>query len=420
MTDEEKAAAAAAAPDIKALAEDLKKATSEVQTFAKKAEAEIKSLGKMTEETKAGADKALTEMNAKVGKIIEDMATAEQKANGRLVEMEQRMARRGGGQVEEMKSLGQIVIESEQVKAMAGAPRGARAHVTIERKNITSAPATVGTGVSPTTSLVVPQREPIVGIPLRRIVVRDLITPGQTTSSNIEYPVESGPFDPKAAVVSEGVTKPYSGLKFDLKSAPVRTIAALMKASRQILDDAPQLSSYIDGRLRYELEYVEEGELLLGDGTGQHLHGLVPQATAYSGAFSISGETAIDRLRLASLQATLALYPATGYVLHPTDWAVIETLKDGLGRYIIGNPQGSITKMLWGLPVVDTQAMTVHHFLTGAFRLGAQIFDRMSIEVLISTENDKDFEMNLISIRGEERLALAVYRPAAFVTGTLP
>ena len=50
--------------------------------------------------------------------------------------------------------------------------------------------------------------------------------------------------------------------------------------------------------------------------------------------------------------------------------------------------------------------------------MGAQIFDRMAVEVLISTENDKDIEKNMATIRAEERLALAVYRPEAFVTGS--
>ena len=63
--------------------------------------------------------------------------------------------------------------------------------------------------------------------------------------------------------------------------------------------------------------------------------------------------------------------------------------------------------------------MTVNNFLSGAFRLGAQIFDRMAIEVLISTEDQDNFARNMISIRGEERLALAVYRPSAFITGVL-
>ena len=93
--------------------------------------------------------------------------------------------------------------------------------------------------------------------------------------------------------------------------------------------------------------------------------------------------------------------------------------KDGENRYIIGKPQEGTSPRLWNLPVVETQAIVQGQFLTGAFSLAAQIFDRMGIEVLVSTENDKDFENNMVTIRAEERLAFAVYRPEAFVTGPL-
>ncbi|ELR5846176.1 phage major capsid protein, partial [Salmonella enterica] len=65
----------------------------------------------------------------------------------------------------------------------------------------------------------------------------------------------------------------------------------------------------------------------------------------------------------------------------------------------------------------ETQAMTQNNFLTGAFSMAAQIFDRMEIEVLLSTENEDDFVKNMVTIRAEERLAMTVYRPEAFVTG---
>jgi HK97 family phage major capsid protein len=59
-------------------------------------------------------------------------------------------------------------------------------------------------------------------------------------------------------------------------------------------------------------------------------------------------------------------------------------------------------------------------FLTGAFQQGAQLFDREDANVVISTENVDDFEKNMISIRCEERAGLAVYRPEAFIYGSLP
>jgi HK97 family phage major capsid protein len=392
--------------EFKNLTIDLKKATDEVKTFAEKVTAEMKNLGVATEETKANADKALSTMN--------ELST-------RLSDVEQKVARRGGGDgPTQGKSLGQHVVDDAGVKALLQQKNG-QARLTIELKDILSGGGTWGAGVSPSNSLVIADRQPLIMPPMRQLVVRDLITPGSTSSNAIEYPVETdNPAVTGAAVVSEGTLKPQSNITFDLKSTPVRTIAHYMKASRQIMDDVPQLQSYIDGRLRYGLGYVEETELLYGDGTGQHIFGIIPQATAYSAAFTPTSVQAIDVLRLAALQATLALYPATGYVLHPTDWAKIELTKDTMNRYIVGDPQNQIAARLWTLPVVQTPAMQVSRFLTGAFRLGAQIFDRMSIEVLISTEDQDNFVRNMITIRAEERLALAVYRPAAFIYGTLP
>ncbi|WP_307959503.1 phage major capsid protein [Sinorhizobium medicae] len=249
------------------------------------------------------------------------------------------------------------------------------------------------------------------------MTVRDLISPGRMDGNALEYVRETG-FTNSAAPVAETAAKPESDLKFDLVTTSAKVIAHWMKASRQILDDFSQLRSIIDQRLLYGLAYVEEGQLLNGDGTGQNLHGIIPQATAYAAAFTPDAPTAIDTLRLAQLQAALAEYPATGHVMHPTDWARIELEKDTTGRYIIGNPQGMIGPTLWGLPVVATQAIAVDKFLTGAFRLGAQLFDRWDARVEAGFVND-DFIKNLVTILAEERLALAVYRPEAFIYGDL-
>jgi HK97 family phage major capsid protein len=392
--------------ELKALAVDLKGATDEVKKFAETYEKEMKNLGHATTETKANADKALTAMN---------------EISARLTEIEQKMSRRPGSDgPPELKSLGQHVLDDTTVQALMERKSG-MVRVTVELKDLYSGPAVWGPGTSVTNSLVLPDRQGLLMPPMRQLVVRDLLMPGSTISNAIEYPIEtSDPAVTGASVVSEGALKPKTDVAFDLKGVPVRTIAHRTKASRQILDDAPQLRSYVDGRLRYGLKYVEETELLFGDGTGQHLLGIIPQATPYSAAFAPANAQIIDTLRLAALQATLALYPASGFVLNPIDWAKIELTKDGQQRYLVGDPQSQIAKRLWTLPVVDTPAMTAGHFLSGAFSMGAQIFDRMAVEVMISTEDEDNFSRNMITIRCEERLALAVYRPQAFIYGPLP
>ncbi|WP_143217445.1 phage major capsid protein, partial [Acetobacter sp. DsW_063] len=180
-------------------------------------------------------------------------------------------------------------------------------------------------------------------VPDRQLVIRDLLMPGSTSSGAIDYVRETG-FTNNAAVVAENPTVPYpqSDIKFDLQTLPVRTIAHYGLASKQILSDAPQLASYIDGRIRIGIALAEETQLLSGDGTGQNLTGLMTQAAAYAlpAGVSVKNETMIDRLRLAMLQATLALFPATGHILNPTDWASIELTKDGQQRYVFANPTG--------------------------------------------------------------------------------
>ncbi|MEB2845920.1 phage major capsid protein [Endobacterium cereale] len=361
--------------------------------------------GEVSAELKEKTDKALSELG--------DVTT-------RLGDLEKRAAREKEQGEDEQKSLGQLVIDSEAYKAgnLTGSSR-ASIKVSADRAAITTANTTVGAGRSPGTSLVPGARVPgIFGLPERQMTIRDLILPGQTASNNVEYVKETG-YTNSAAPVAETTAKPYSDITFDMASAPVRTLAHLFKASRQILDDAPALRSYIDGRARYGLRFVEENQLLNGSGTGQNIAGLVPQATAFAPAFTPEAVTGIDRLRLAVLQVVLAEYPATAFVLNPIDWAKIELTKDAGENYIIGNPQGSLTPTLWNLPVVSTQAMASGQFLTGAFSYAAQIFDRMDIEVLLSSENVDDFEKNMFTIRAEERLALAVYRPEAFVTGAV-
>lgn len=379
--------------EYKQVQADLKSVGDEVKQHAENVQKQVKQFGDANAETKQKADEALTKFN---------------ELQASFKELEQKLDRPHTTEQKVQKSVGQTLVDDERFADVNASWRG-KMSVQMPRQAITTA---TGPAVQPdNVGLVAPL--------MRRMTVRDLLAQGTTSSNAIEYSVETG-FTNSAAPVAETTAKPYSDLTFALKTANVRTIAHLFKASRQILDDAPALQSYIDARARYGLQFVEEQQLLFGNGTGQNLHGIVPQAVDFNEALVvIPNATPIDRIRYALLQAVLAEFPSTGIVLNPIDWTGIQLTKDNEGRYIIGNPVNGNTYMLWQLPVVETQAMTVDTFLTGAFNMAAQIYDRMDIEVLLSTENADDFEKNMVTIRAEERLALAVYRPESFVTGSV-
>lgn len=372
----------------------------------------------------------MTELATLIRQVGDKFDASAADLGARLTDLEKRAAREKDHDNDNYAtgpSLGDIVANSEELKKVSSEFRG-KAIVKIHGENaaITSGNTTVGAGRSPSTSLVSSHRvEGIVTPYERQMTVRDLFSQARTTSNAIEWPVETG-FTNAAAPVAEGAAKPYSDLTFDLKSAPVVVIAHLFKLSRQMMDDVPAMASYIEQRGIYGLKRVEESQLLNGSGTGQNLKGIIPQATAFAPAWASAMETPIDRVLQAISQAEDADIPVTGVVMNKRDWRRLLGTKDAGGNYIIGNPQNPnggpvrlVRPGLWDIDLVPSNAITAGKMLVGAFKDGATVFDRLDVEVRISSENDKDFELNLFTVRIEERLALATYRPEAFIYGDL-
>ena len=109
-------------------------------------------------------------------------------------------------------------------------------------------------------------------------------------------------------------------------------------------------------------------------------------------------------------------WDADGIVLNPLDWRAIQGIKDSEGRYL-SSPFSELLERLWQMPIATSKAMDTGDFLVGSFQRGAQIFDRMDTEVLISTEDRDNFIRNMVTVRAEERLAFIIKHPGAFVFG---
>ncbi|MBB4857191.1 HK97 family phage major capsid protein [Novosphingobium chloroacetimidivorans] len=383
---------------LEQLQKELGETLGSVKQFADEFRTKTAAGDKISEDAKEKADKALSELGG---------------LRGEITELSQKLAqqKRGGGDEEpQLKSLGHEIVHNDEFKTyMEG---GAKGTIGFSVKAVTSASGSAG-------NLIVPERQSeIIGIPRMQLRVRDLLTPGRTNSNSVEFAKQTARTN-NAAPVAETALKPESDYTWALVNAPVRTIAHWTLISRQAMDDIPQMESTLDGELRFGLDDAEDAQLLLGDGTGQNVNGLYTQATTYSAPIAIAGATRIDQLRLALLQVELADYAPDGMVLHSAAWAGIELTKDAAGGYIFANPQAIAGPVLWGRPVVSTKRIGSGNFLVGAFKLAAQIFDRMDTEVRISDQDRDNFVKNMLTVRAEKRLALAVRRPGALVRGAL-
>ena len=383
----------------KALFEEaLKKLNTELEEWVRKANAEVANAKTLSTDTK----NALETLSVKATEIVDRLMALEQKSMSMPAGLEKSL------------TLGEQFIKMDGFQkwqaGSAGALRMEMKAAIINATQNTSQPLVDGMRVPG-----------IIYEPNRALTVRDLLPVGRTGSNLVEYTRElvftnnAGP--QYASPARENVTKPESGITFELATAPVITLAHWIPVSKQVLADAPQLMSYINTRLMYGLKLKEEDQLLNGDGVGGDLGGILKSGnfTAYNRG--VTGDTKVDTVRRALTQVGLSEYSADAVVMHPADWEDIELTKADDGQYVWANPALGAGPQLWGRRVVPTQAIAEGTFLTGSFAMGAQVWDREQAAVQVSYENADNFTKNMATILAEERLALAVYRPKAFVSG---
>ena len=357
------------------------------------------------------AQKKEIEATGKVSKQLQDDLIKVQeelkKSGARLFDMEQKFTS-GAENPGDKKSFSERAAE-ELVKSWNGSKGSFDAQTF--NKSLGSDSASAGT-------LIQPMQVPGIIMPgQRRLVIRDLLAQGRISSNSLEY-VREELFTNKAKTVAEKALKPESDITFSKQTANVKTVAHWIQASRQVMDDAPMLQSYVNNRLMYGLALKEEDMLLNGDGTGDDLDGINHVATAYDQTLNETGDTRADLIAHAIYQVTESEFSASGIILNPRDWHGIALLKDNEGRYIFGGPQAFTSNVMWGLPVVPTRAQVQGTFTVGGFDMASQVWDRMDASIEVSREDRDNFVKNMLTILCEERLALAHYRPKALIKGT--
>lgn len=405
--------------ELKDLIAAFKKSSSDIEAANAAHAAEVKELGAATAETKA----ALEVANDSQVSLKATCDAIEEK----LVELQLESKRVRDAAPRESKSLGQLFTDNEIYAGIKSSQRGNNAPVSIERKDITSLAASAG-------SLIRPDRDPeVYRNPSRPTRIRDLIPSIPTQSGSIEtmrQNVFTNNAAPQGTVAGIGggelVAKAQSEITWELVTETVKTIAHWVPASRQVLADAPMLAALIDIELTYGLDLESDEQLLLGDGTGQNLKGLMVDAAISDVGEIATGTSAsdlpsamIDHVRSAvTICQTFNYLNMNGLVLNPTDWETLETAKATDGHYLmIQFPTEGAQERMWRMPVVVTNAMPAGSFLLGDWTMGAKIYDRESVEIRVSESHADMFVKNGVAVLAEERYAFGINRPKAFCKG---
>ena len=241
------------------------------------------------------------------------------------------------------------------------------------------------------------------------LVIRDLFGAEQISGSTLVYLVE-GAIQGAPAVTAEGAEKPQVHFADPTqKTVSLAKVACHIKESDEYITDYPFLASAVNGRLLYELGLVEQNKLVTD---------LLATSGIQTGTYAATG-TATD-IADAILQAAMDVQAQTGFnadaiAMNPADWYILRVGKDGDDRYYGGGYFGDqAIPNIWGIPVCVSSAITSGTVVVGAFKTCGSVVTHGGVSVEAVNTNEDDFVKNLMTIRAEERMALAVRRPAGF------
>lgn len=264
-----------------------------------------------------------------------------------------------------------------------------------------------------------------------RLTVADLLGQGTVAGNAISYLVE-GAMEGAFTTVAEAGAKPQIHFANPTQvTDALKKIAGFIKLTDEFLEDADFLKSEIDNRLIYQLGYFEEQQLLNGNGSGQNLLGLLNRSgiqTEASASFATTPTDWPDAIFRGMTKVEVnSGFPADGIVIHPTDYQTFRLQKDGNKQYYGGGffegPYGNGAVLdkppLWGLRTVVTPAITQGTVAVGAFKSVATVYRKGGVRVESATQHATDFTSNLVTIRAEERIALACRVPLGICKVTL-
>lgn len=236
--------------------------------------------------------------------------------------------------------------------------------------------------------------------------------------------LEQTAFVNNAAVVTPGDEKPVSTMKIEKRDGNLVVVAHLSEpVDKYMLEDFATLESFVSGQLLYGLGREIEDLVIAGDGTdgegvaGKGITGLLNRSGIQTQAYAADKLTT---LRVAASKLEVLGYTTGAYIMHPLDWAAIETQRATSGVFDLGGPIDRAQRKVWGTQVVTSTGVPQGTAL--GLDLDAANVDTDRAGIRVEWDRSGGFKRNEVQARVEGRFGLTVTRPAAIVkvalTGT--
>lgn len=249
----------------------------------------------------------------------------------------------------------------------------------------------------------------------REIEVTDALPAFPTNQAAIVY-MEETTFTNNAAERAENAAYGESALALTERSVTVRSVGNYLPVTDEQLADVEGVAAYLDTRLGFMVRQRVDSQILVGDGIAPNLLGTLNVAGINSQALGVDNRPDCIYKGAKAARITGRAQPNVVFI-HPNDWEPIRLLKTADGVYIWGSPSEAGPARIWGLPVIETTAVTENTAIVGDYARFSGLHIRSGLEVLTGFIND-DFKLGRMSVRAGIRVAVVHYRPSAFTQCT--
>ena len=219
---------------------------------------------------------------------------------------------------------------------------------------------------------------------------------GQETISGNAYTFVQLAEGSPATVVAEGGEKPDITTIPDVVTLPLTKVAGWIQESDELIEDADWLVSAIENRGVRALKIAKDAKVFTD------LNTAISSAAISGGATEASILTAISNVRANG-------YEPDTVAISPSDYATLVTASLSNSRTLLGPDY----KTFLGIPIYQYANLT-NTIVVGAFKDGATVVGKGGVRIEATNSDQNDFIHNLVKVRIEERLALAVRDPFAF------